>query len=233
MEKYKETKYESFENQRMSAQRIFNTFMENGIAMQINTKKEIIEAVREALMDSTEEKDCLLKLFCPAYMDIYSMLVNVYADFEKNEIHKQMLADLSAAGESHDAFAMESSNSSARSIYPQKAYYTALDLISASIGSMEKIYDDQIASKRISINRHRQTKRLIVSFCEKRLKLDFPESSLDLRQSLLTDISESIQTANNRASLISNLSVLSNASQSNSNSSNSIGRKRKDELDLF
>ena len=113
------------------------------------------------------------------------------------------------------------------SIYPMKAYYNALDSITYSVGCMERIYDEHMASKRISINRNRQIRRMIASFCEQRLKMDFPESTLNLRQSLLTDPEINLSPSDNqRSSIISNLSILSNASQSNS-------VKRKDELDLF
>jgi len=95
---------------------------------------------------------------------------------------------------------------------------------------MEKIFDEKIASKRVSINRHRQIRRMIVGYCEQRLKMDFPESTLTLRQSLLTDAVSS--SVNPRASIISSVSALSNISQSNSVTSSFRG-KRKDELDLY
>ena len=208
--------------------------MENGLPMQINTKNAIIEEARKKLDKCSECKDFDL-LFNPDHLDIYSMLVNVYNDFEKSDFYIQMTNDLttSEAEKTRDNLTIGSPTSSssssncAGSIYPLKAYYTALDSISFSVGCMEKIFDEKIASKRVSINRNRQIRRMIASFCEHRLKMDFPESTLNLRQSLLTDPDANTSVSGNpRSSIISNLSALSNTSQSNS-------VKRKDELDLF
>lgn len=227
VEKYSETEFDNFESKKSFAQRIFNTFMENGLPMQININTKIIEEARQDLKSSQN----LDKLFCPAFEDIYSMLNNVYADFEKNEFYNQMISDLTIAEpeKSHDNLSIDQSNScSCGSIYPMKSYYNALDSITYTVGCMEKIFDEKIATKRISVNRHRLIRRMIVGYCEQRLKMDFPESTLDLRQSLLTDTSSSV---NHRASVISNLSGLSNISQSNSISS--FKGKRKDELDMY
>lgn len=225
MEKFKETEFDNFEAKKSFAQRIFNTFMENGLPMQINTNKKVIEEARKEL-----ESNNLDGMFCAAYEDIYSMLTNVYADFEKNAFYTQMISDLTTAepDKSRDNLSVDSGNSSCScgSIYPMKAYYSALDLITYTVGSMEKVFDERIASKRVSVNRHRLIRRMIVVFCEQRLKIDFPESTLDMRQSLLTE-----SETNPRASIISNISALSNISQGNSNES--VKRKRKDELDLF
>lgn len=187
------------------------------------------------LSECTEQRDFEL-LFNTAHLDIYSMLMNVYNEFEKSDFYTQMINDLSTPGleMSRDNLALDSSSGSSSnggnacgSIYPMKAYYNALDLIAYSVGCMEKVYDEQMASKRVSLNRNRQIRRMIVSFCEQRLKMDFPESSLNLRKSLLTDPDANISVSGNqRSSIISNFSVFSNTSQSNS-------VKRKDELDLF
>lgn len=231
VEKFKEIKFENFETKKSFAQRIFNTFMENGLPMQINVKKAIIEEAREKLERGSECND-FGQLFDPAYEDIYGMLMNVYNDFEKSDFYTNMMNDLTSpeTEKVHDNLAIDASSSNANccgSIYPMKAYYNALDSITYSVGCMEKIYDEQIASKRISINRNRQIRRMITSFCEQRLKMDFPESSMNLRQSLLTEAEgNSSISGNQRSSIVSNLSALTNTSQSNS-------VKRKDELDLF
>lgn len=232
VEKFYETKFESFDSKKTFAQRIFNTFMENGLPMQININTKIIEEARQELQSSQTQN--LDNTFSSAFEDIYSMLINVYSDFEKTELFNQMISDLTTSAESekfHDNLSIDQSNSSScscGSIYPMKAYYSALDSITYTVGCMEKIFDEKIASKRISVSRHHQIRRMIVGYCEKRLKMDFPESSLDLRQSLLTDASSS---NNQRASITSNLSGLSNISQSNS--VKSFKSKRKDELDMY
>lgn len=203
--------------------------MENGLPMQINVNKKIIEDAREAIKCPNPKN--FDEIFTPAYQDIYSMLTNVYNDFENNEFYCHMISNLTSESESRDYLSMDQSTSSSYggSIYPMKAYYSALDSITYTVGCMEKVYDDQIASKRTSVNRHRLIRRMIVGFCEQRLKMDFPESTLNLRQSLLTDPGS--DSVNTRASIISNLSVLSNISQSNS--VGSVKVKRKDALDLF
>lgn len=229
VEKFKETKFDRLESKKTFAQRIFNTFMENNLPMQINTNKVIIEEAREKLNQCKECRD-FDHLFNPAYSDIYAMLMSVYTEFERSDFYLQMLSDLTAPEneKARDNLSLDQNNSNCcASIYPMKAYYSALDSITYSVGCMEKIYDEQIASKRVSINRNRQIRRMIVTFCEKRLKMDFPESTLNLRQSLLTDPEATASISDNhRASIISNVSALSNVSQSNS-------VKRKDELDLF
>ena len=93
VEKFKETQFDAFESKKTFAQRIFNTFMENGLPMQINTKNAIIEEARKKLDKCSECKDFDL-LFNPAHLDIYSMLVNVYNDFEKSDFYIQMTNDL-------------------------------------------------------------------------------------------------------------------------------------------
>lgn len=229
VEKFLETCFENFDAKKSFAQRIFATFMENGLPMQININKKIIEDARDALQYPNPIN--FDEIFSPAYQEIYNMLTNVYSDFEKNEFYGKMISDLTSESEAHDSLSMDQnpSISYGGSIYPLKAYYNALDSITYTVGCMEKIFDEQIASKRISVNRHRIIRRMIVGFCEQRLKMDFPESTLNLRQSLLTNSgSDSI---NPRASIVSNLSVLSNISQSNS--ALSVKVKRKDELDLF
>lgn len=211
--------------------------MENGLPMQINTNKKNIEHAREKLANS-KLMDDLDDLFCPSFVDIYSMLINVYAEFEKSDFYVQMIADLTTgdvSDKSRDNLSIDSNNSTlgCGSIYPMKAYYTALDSITYTVGCMERIYDEQIASKRVSINRHRIIRRMIVGFCEQRLKIDFPESNINLRQSLLTEPDTASSSENQRSSIISNVSTaLSNISQSNSTTHSIIGR-RKDELDLF
>lgn len=229
VEKFKETK-DIFESKKIFAHRIFSTFMENGLPMQINTNNTIIEDVRKKLTDSKQQDD-LDNLFNPAKVDIYVMLMNVYNDFERSDFYTKMINDLTTPEieMSRDNLAIYSSQTgySCGSIYPMKSYYSVLDLITYSIACMEKIYDEHMASKRISVNRNRQIRRMIVNFCEQRLKMDFPESTLNLRKSLLTDPDASLSMAENqRSSVISNSSYLSNTSQSNS-------VKRKDELDLF
>lgn len=234
VEKFKDTKFDTFETKKSFAQRIFNGYMENGIPMQINTNKKNIEDARDKLANCKTLTD-FDEIFCPAFIDIYSMLLNVYADFERSDFYTQMMTDLTtgdAADKAHDSLLIDSKCGSG-SIYPMKAYYSALDSITYTVGCMERIFDERIASKRVSINRHRIIRRMIVSFCEQRLKMDFPESTLNLRQSLLTDPEEtSASTVNQRSSIISNISAMSNISQSNSSNASVIG-KRKDELDLF
>ena len=229
MEKFNETNFENFDSKKSFSQRIFNTYMENGLPMQINTNTKIIKDVLHDLKSQN-----LDEIFCAAYDDIYNMLINVYTDFEKTEFYNQMISDLTTAEpeKSRDNLLIDQSNSSCScgSIYPMKSYYCALDTITYTIGCMEKIFDEKIASKRVSINRHRQIRRMIVGYCEQRLKMDFPESTLTLRQSLLTDAVSS--SVNPRASIISSVSALSNISQSNSVTSSFRG-KRKDELDLY
>lgn len=203
--------------------------MENGLPMQINTKKQIIEAARNDL-DNNENLD---KVFCPSFIDIFSMLLNVYSEFESGELYNQMIIDLTTNDSSNkeDVLSVQSKSSfsnnllSCGSIYPMKAYYSALDRITYAISSMEKIYDDQIVSKRISINRHRIIRKMIINFCTQRLKLEFPESDMNLRQSLLTDTDAS--------SVTNRTSILSNISQSNSHSSDSNVGRRKDELEFY
>ena len=230
VEKYKETKFESEEAKKLCAQRIFNTFMENGLPMQINTKKQIIDAARNDL-DNNENLD---KVFHPTFIDIFAMLLNVYSDFKNSEFYTQMIADLTTIDSSNkeDVLSVQSKSNfsnnllSCGSIYPMKAYYNALDRISQAISSMEKIYDDQIVSKRISISRHQIIRRMMINLCKQRLKLEFPESEINLRQSLLTDTDAS-------SSVTNRTSILSNISQSNSHlSASNIGR-RKDELELY
>ncbi len=205
--------------------------------MQINTNKKNIEYAREKLAKS-KLMDDLDDLFCHSFVDIYSMLINVFAEFEKSDFYVQMIADLTTgdvSDKSRDSLSVDSNISTlgCGSIYPMKAYYTALDSITYTVGCMERIYDEQIASKRVSINRHRIIRRMIVSFCEQRLKIDFPESNMNLRQSLLTEPDTYSSPENQRSSIISNVSTaLSNISQSNSTTHSIIGR-RKDELDLF
>lgn len=233
VEKFLETKFESFESKKAFAQRVFNTFMENGLPLQINTNNQNIEAVREQLKSAKHSED-LDGLFSTSYIDIYSMLIHVYADFEKNDFFVHMTSDLttSEAEKQRDSLSDDPfSSCTCGSIYPMKAYYTALDSITYNIGNMEKIFDNQIISKRMSVNRHRLIRRLIVGFCEQRLKMDFPESTMTMRQSLLTDPGSS-EPVNPRSSIISNLSILSNCSQSNSSTTSLVG-KRKDELDMF
>lgn len=230
VEKYKETKFDSLEAKKLCAQRIFNTFMENGLPMQINTKKQIIDAARTDLKNNEN----LDTIFNPTFIDIFSMLLNVYSEFEYGEFYNQMIADLTTVDSSNkDIFSFRSKSNlsnnllSCGSIYPMKAYYSALDRITYAIGSMEKIYDDKIVSNRVSINRYRIIRRMIINFCAQRLKLEFPESEMNLRQSLLTDTDTDASSVNNR------ISILSNTSQSNSNSSASNVGRRKDELELY
>ena len=209
--------------------------MENGLPMQINTNKRNIEDVRERLATCKSSND-LDSLFLAAYVDIYSMLSNIYVDFEKNDFFNQMTADLTIGDQekSRDTITLDSgsSNSGYGSIYPMKAYYLALDTITYTVGSIERIFDELITSKHVSISRHRLICRMIVTFCELRLKMDFPETSMNLRQTLLTSSTTALSTANQRASIISNLSAITNISQSNSSTGSIVGR-RKDELDFF
>lgn len=211
--------------------------MENGLPMQINTNKKNIEDARQKLANSKVTTD-LDDLFCPSFVDIYSMLINVYADFEKSDFYNQMIADLTTgdnSDKSRDNLSVDSNTSTlgGGSIYPMKSYYVALDSLTYTVGCMERIYDERIASKRVSINRHRIIRRTIIGFCEQRLKLDFPESNMNLRQSLLTEPDLSSSPENQRSSILSTVSsAMSNISQANSNSHSIIGR-RKDELDLF
>lgn len=199
--------------------------MENGLPMQINTNTKIIETTRNDLKSQN-----LDEIFCAAYDDIYSMLIHVYSDFEKSEFYNQMISDLTTAEheKSHENLSVDQTISCG-SIYPMKSYYCALDSITYTVGCMEKIFDENIASKRVSVNRHRLIRRMIIEYCEKRLKMDFPESALNLRQSLLIDTES--PSVNPRASILSNVSASSNISQSNSVAS--LKGKRKDELDLY
>lgn len=231
-EKYNETKFDSLEAKKIYAQRIFNTFMENGLPMQINTKKQIIEEARNDLKNGEN----LDKIFRSTFMDIFSMLLTVYTEFEHGEFYNQMITDLTTVDSTNkqDILSIGSNSNfpnnlmTCGSIYPMKAYYNALDRITYAVGNIEKIFDEQMVSKRVFMNRHRTIRRMIINFCEQRLKLEFPESQMNLRQSLLTDTEKS--SVNSRNSI---LSTLSNISQSNSNSSGSNVGRRKDELELF
>lgn len=231
VEKFAETEFENCESKKAFAQRIFNTFIENGVPLQINTDNKNIEAARNQIKSATKIED-LDDLFTSTYLDIYSMLINVYAEFEKNDFFIQMISDLTTleTEKLKDGISEDSCSScSGGSIYSMKAYYNALDSISFTIGSMEKLFDDEITSKRMSTNRHRLIRRLIVCFCESRLKMDFPESSMAMRQTLLAD--PDCEPIDPRSSIISNLSAFSNCSQSNSLSV--VVGKRKDELDMY
>jgi hypothetical protein len=176
----------------------------------------------------------LTGLFEDAHAEIYSMLQNVYADFEKNDYFLQMYMDLiSAEAETFSDIISEDSqidSSASGSIYPMKAYYMALDSVTCTIGAIEKLYEEQIASKRISMSRNKIIRRMVASYCEKRLKIDIPDNLIELRQSILN--SNDTASINPRSSIVSFHSAMSNVSQSNSSSS-LIGGKRKDELDLF
>lgn len=240
VEKYDETRFETEEARKLAVIRIFNTFMEDGLPMQINTKKENIETVRDCLRNNNNTYK-LDTIFQPSYTDIYSMLMGLYTEFEKHEYYLVMMSDLNISDcvsnprdeLSSSIDSTPSLNINCGSIYPVKAYYCALDRISYIVGCMGNLYHGTIPEKRVSINRHNIIRRMIALFCEQRLQLEFHNDSFTLRQSLLTnDERVTLPLDNNpRASIISSTSSLSNFSQSNA-SSLSVGR-RKDELDMF
>lgn len=212
--KFRETAFESEEERRCAAARIFSTYLENNQPLQVNAKTEYVKKDRQTLINM----DCCL--FENAYNEIFSMMHSLYQQFETDELYHCMVAELTVNENSHDNLARLSAMNASGSIYPLRAYHLILERISYALDNFENFYEAGLVSKRSSINRRRLLRRAIHNFCEQRLQMDFPDSRII--QSMLTESSET--TRNYR------LSVLSNTSQSNGSIAS---LRRKDALDLL
>ncbi len=217
VKKFWVTEFEDEESKKGAAARIFGTFLENNQPLQVNAKTEYVQKDRLSLqaLDSF--------LFENVYGEIYSMLHLLYQQFESDDLYKFMIEELTMGDDGRDNLNSLNAMNAGGSIYPLRAYHTALERLSLALDSFESFYEDGLVSKRSSINRRRLLRRAVHNFCEQRLQMDFSDSRKT--QSVMTDASGmSGMTPNYR------LSVISNSSQSNTSVSTI---RRKDALDYL